>query len=374
MTRWIGLACLLVILTGATTLLYQVLPEAVPEPTIELHRRNDGPPPKLELDGQKVHNFGAMAANTKGSHTWQFKNVGQGPLDVWLELTSCSCTVAQLKTVEGEPKKKVTIPPGKSAPLEVSWEARKWIPPRFGQMATLGTNDPDNATVILSVVGDIVAPVQVEPSESVDFAEISAEEPHRQTLTIVSPDRPELKLLKLASSKPGLIVVEAKPLTREELEQRKVKSGYKLTVEVKAGVSPGRFSEEIAIETDHPNRPSLKLAVVGSVYGPISLVPGRLVIPRVASRDGTSQDIRLIVRGAEKTQFKVASKPESLQVAIAPDDQAGAGGRYRVTVTVPPGTPPGVLDDPIVLETDDPRIHEVKIPIRIYVSSRSDAG
>ena len=112
MTRWIGLACVLILLTGATTLLYQMLPDPAPEPTIELHRRDDGPPPKLELDGPKVHNFGEMAANTKGSHTWQFKNIGQGLLEVWLENTSCSCTVAELKTVEGEPKKKVTIPPG----------------------------------------------------------------------------------------------------------------------------------------------------------------------------------------------------------------------------------------------------------------------
>jgi hypothetical protein len=373
MTRWIGLSCALIVLTGATTFVYQVLPDPVPEPTIELHRRSEGPPPKLELIGEKIHEFGTMVAKTQGSHTWQFKNVGQGPLQVWLEQTSCSCTVAQLKTKEGETNRTITIAPGESAPVEVTWEGRTWAP-RFGQTATIGTNDPDNASVNLSVIGRILAPVEVEPSESVTFPEISAEEPHRQTIAIVSPDRPELKITKLSSSKPGLIVATAKPMTPEELKRRKVKAGYDVTVEVKPGLSPGRFSEELMVETDHPDRPSLKLSVVGSTFGPISVFPSGLVMPSVASRRGASKDLSLIVRGADQTHFEVASKPEKIQVAIAPDDRPGAKGRYRVTVTVPPGTTPGVLDHPIVLKTDHPKIHEVKIPVRIYVSSRSEAG
>jgi hypothetical protein len=63
-------------------------------------------------------------------------------------------------------------------------------------------------------------------------------------------------------------------------------------------------------------------------------------------------------------------------VAIARDEKPGAERLYRVTVTVPPGTSPGVVNDPkgIVLKTDHPKIHEVIIPVRIYISSRSDAG
>jgi uncharacterized protein DUF1573 len=373
MTRWIGLACALIVLTGAATFVYQILPDPVPDPKIELHPRADGPPPKLEIVGEKVHNFGSTTVHAKGSHTWRFKNVGQGPLEVWLEKTSCSCTVAELKSAEGEPKKKVTIPPGGSSPLEVTWEGRK-SQPRFGQVATVGTNDPDSPSVDLSVVGKIVDAVEVDPSESVNFAEISAEEPQRRTVAIVSTDRPDLKLTKLKSSRPDLIVADAKPMGPEELKRRNARSGYEVTVEVKPGMPPGRFSEKVMVETDHPERPELDLAVVGQAYGPISVVPSRLVMPRVASRRGGSQAVELIVRGADRTQFEVASKPDKIRVAIAPEETPGVKGRYRLTVTVPPDTAPGVLDDPIVLKTDHPRIREVKIPIQIYVSSRSEAG
>jgi hypothetical protein len=372
MTRWIGLACALIIATGAWAFVYPMLPESVPEPTIELHRRVEGPPPRLELVGQKLHEFGTMPVQTKGSHTWEFKNVGEGPLDVWLEDTTCSCTVATLKTPEGEPKKTVTVPPGRSTPIEVTWEGRRWG--RFGQSATLGTDDPDNPQVTLTILGMILAPVEVQPSESIALAEISSEEPRRATVKLVSPDRPDLKLTKLASSRPGLIVAVARPMPAAELERLKVKSGYDVTVEIKPGLPPGRFTEELLVETDHPLRPSLKVGISGRAVGPISVIPERLRMPSVASQAGASQDLTLLVRGGRETHFEVASKPSKLQVAIAREDRPGARGKYRLTVTVPAGTNPGLVDGPIVLKTNHPKAAEVRIPVTIYVSSRSEAG
>ena len=43
-------------------------------------------------------------------------------MEVLLLETTCSCTVATLKTEAGE-KKKVTVAPGGSTPIEVNWEA-----------------------------------------------------------------------------------------------------------------------------------------------------------------------------------------------------------------------------------------------------------
>jgi hypothetical protein len=384
MTRWISLACALIVLTGAATFVYQTLPDSVPEPTIELHSRSSGPPARLVIVGEKVHNFGTMAAEVKDSHTWEFRNTGEGPLEIWLEDTSCSCTVANFAgdadepDVPGEPKKadkpkkKVTVAPGGSTPIEVSWVAHRWG--RFGQAATLGTNDSDNSSVVLSIVGTIIAPVDVQPSETVTFPGISNEEAHRANLEIVSADRPDLKLTRIASSKPGLIAAEARPMAREELERKKLKSGYNLAVEIKPGMPLGRFTEDLVIDTDHPRRPSLKLTIAGNTVGPISVTPERLLMFNVPSRKGGSQDLALLVRGDGETHFEVASKPEKLEISITREEKPEARGRYRLRATVPPGTPPGVLDDPIVLKTDHPKVSELRIPVSIYVSSRSEAG
>jgi hypothetical protein len=97
-------------------------------------------------------------------------------------------------------------------------------------------------------------------------------------------------------------------------------------------------------------------------------------MPRVPRAAGASQDLSLVVQGGRDTHFDVASKPRDIRVAIAPDDRPGAGKRYRMTVTVPPGLPAGLIDDPIVLKTDHPKVGELKIPVSIYISASSEGG
>ena len=70
----------------------------------------------------------------------------------------------------------------------------------------------------------------------------------------------------------------------------------------------------------------------------------------------------------------MASRPAGVEVSITRDEKSGAKGQYRLTATVPPGTPAGVLGHPIVLKTDHPEVAEVKIPVPIIVSTRSESG
>ncbi len=370
MTRMICLsACTVIVLAGAAAFVYQMLPEAVPEPTIELHRR-EGPAPKVEVPDDLSFNFGTLPLEGKGSHTWEFKNVGLGTLEVWLEESTCSCTVAKLKEPGTGPKKKINVAPGETTPIEVSWEAHRWG--RFGHSATLGTNDPDRAVVVLTVFGLILAPVEVLPAESLSFPDISNEEPHRTSLSVLSPDMAGMKLTRLTTSRPDLITAESRAMSADELKSRHVQSGYEVTVTIKPGLPLGRLVEEMVIVTDHPSRPTVKVAIAGNAVGPITAIPSRLQINRVASAKGGSKELALVVRGAKGTKFEVVSGPKALKVTIEPETRPGRRGQYRLTATVPPGTPPGALYDPIVIKTDHPRAPELKIPVSIFVTSRSE--
>jgi hypothetical protein len=287
MVRWIILACVVVVLTVAGTLAIVYSPDPSIEPAIALHK-GDELPPKLVLVGPPEFNFGTMPKRTDGAHSWELKNVGAGVLDLWLEETSCSCTIAKLadekSTGAGGAKKTVKVPPGKSTPIEVSWETRDWS--NFGQTVTLGTNDPEKSTITLIVKGKVLLPVAVEPSNTVSFANVSNEETHRASITILSPDQAGLKLTKVVSSKPGLIVAEVMPMTPEQLDTLKVKSGYTMAIAVKPGMPLGSFREELLIQTDHPNQSEVKVTVAGKMTGPITVFPEKLEMFNVASRQG----------------------------------------------------------------------------------------
>ncbi len=370
MKNWIlGIA---VVVAGAgVAFFYGVLGPSVAEPEVVVSSKPAGPPPKLELVEASSYQFGTIPVGGKRTHAWSFRNTGEGPLDIWLEDTTCSCTVASLKAARGE-EKTITIAPGQSSPLEVSWEGRH--AGRFHQAATIGTNDPDHPSVVLTLIGTVLDPLEIRPSDSVAFPDGTPEQSRSASVQIVSNDLPDVKLLQVSTSKPGLIVAQAKPMSPEELAKEKGKSGYALSIEVRPGMPAGRFLEEVSIETNHPRRPSLKIHLSGNTVGPITLTPARVVMPSVPRAKGASVSLALVVRGEQAVRFEIASKPEILKVEITPETGPDASGRFRMTVTVPPGLPVGAIDRPILLKTNHPKLPEIRIPVSIYVSNRMEGS
>jgi hypothetical protein len=330
------------------------------------------------IDDALVHDFGTMSQRDEGKHTWAIRNMGEGSLELWQEgRTSCSCTVAEFRDSEadehGTPKKHVTVKPGESTAINLVWHTKEFQD-KYSQQATIGTNDPKRPLFTIGVKGFVHQPVVAVPPQLSTFEAISNEETTRARIALFSPDRPELKIIKLVSSRPALIVALAEPMPAEDLKMFKVKGGYKLNIEIKPGLPLGRFVDELLIETDHPLGSKLTIPIGGNVTGPISVVPPGVRLPHVAGRLGSSRELKLQVRGKRATSFDVLHKPEQIEVAIKPKDPTSEQGTYLLVVTVPRGTSAGRIDDEIILKTDHPKAGEIKIPVSIFVSNTGTAG
>jgi hypothetical protein len=369
--RWISLALIVVLGTVAVSLAVLYDPEPAPVPSRPATPRptpREGPPPKLELVGQPVYNFGTMPRHAKSAHTWQVKNTGQGPLYIWLEESSCSCTIAKLekKGAELAAQASVEVPPGQATPIEVSWDTKEWS--GFHQFARLGTNDPEQPSLTLAIHGKVLPAVAVFPSDTIAFPGMTTEDTRHEKLTVASPDRSDWKLTKLVTSKPDRIRARATPMTPEEVKSLQVAGGYQVDVEIKPGMPPGAFREELVIHTDHPDQAEVRVALLGRVTGPITASPERLRMPNVISGKGATAVVTLMVLGGRAVHFEKAHVPAKLQVALEPENTPTLKGRYRMTVTVPPGTPPGTVIDQIVLKTDHPKLDRLEIPVTIYIA------
>ena len=75
-----------------------------PEGSARALRRPAGPSAKLELVEPATYEFGTMSQLSAGKHTWEIKNVGDADLELRLGRTTCSCTVAKLKSADGRGK------------------------------------------------------------------------------------------------------------------------------------------------------------------------------------------------------------------------------------------------------------------------------
>jgi hypothetical protein len=263
------------------------------------------------------------------------------------------------------------IKPGDSTEIELEWNTKELLG-EFSKHATIGTNDPGRPEFMLNVHGMVHSPIEVLPTPQegvVTLGDVSNDRPREFSLAVYSPEHPEMKIHKVTTSKPDFISATLVTLGPKELQGLKAKGGYQVKVEFKPGMPLGTFREELIIETDNPDRPKLQLVLAGVASGPISLLPSVLRMVAVDAKEGSSGQMTLLVREGRPTIFKLLRKPDKIDVSITPNDTPTLKGRYRVTVTVPPGTPAGLIEDDIVFQTDHPNARELKIPVNIVVGS-----
>jgi hypothetical protein len=314
-------------------------------------------PPRLAIDQDLGYDFGVARIGDRGSKTWTVRNTGQGDLELLLEKEpTCGCTVTSLAKGQRE-----RIPPGGSRDIRLEWRIRK-TNDLFAQSATIGTNDPSRPSFTLRVSGKVYEPVVVSP-ETINVFPLYHGETRRADVIVFSPDRTDLAISDIVSSRPDLIAVVMNPLTPDERAKLKAKAGYRLGIEIKPGMPMGALSETLIVHTNHPDRPTLDIRITGVVTGPIVPAPSRLSMPMGDAQESLARDVMLVVHDGRETHFDVMHKPSAVGVSIVPDAASAGKRRYRLTVTTLAKSKTDRETDFIVVKTDHPKAGVVTIPI-----------
>jgi hypothetical protein len=279
------------------------------------------------------------------------------------------CTVAEFpKATQSD---SITVKPGSETPLHLTFETQT-TDGKYSKAATVGTNDPNRPTIVFGTEGMVYPAIIVSPPmKALVFSSITNDVESTDKVMLFSPDRPDMKITKVTSSRPDIVVAELVPLSATERLFAKGKGGIKVNVHIKPGMPLGRFHESVVLKTDHPKQSEVRIEVVGKVDGPINTRPELLSMPAISGKSGGHGDVMLTVRGKRQTTFKVTKAPEKLKVDVGPMDPTTRPGVYRVTVTVAPGTAPGQIEDEIILSTDHPQAATLKIPVNIFVNGPS---
>ncbi len=367
MLRWIYLSLVVVALAALATFALQYRSISGSNEYLPVRAKSEGPAPKVELEGNPTYEFGSMSVQKTGNHSWVVKNKGQADLDLWMISSTCMCTFAKFK--DG---KKAIVKPGEQTDIELEWKTNNAVGD-YSKGAKIGTNDPDRPEFNLGVHGVVHEPIIIVPpltENTLTVGTVTSDEPKKVSIALYAPEHPEMKLTKITSSKPDLIVVKKSPLKADDLTHLKAaKGGYRLDIEIKPGMSLGSFREELVIETDNPDQSKVQTTLTGFTTGPISVMPDKLRMVTINAKEESKGQVNLLVRGGHSTNFYVIYKPKNVEVSIEPNETPTLKGRYRVSVTVPPGTPSGLVDDQIILHTDHPKVGELKIPVSIVVGS-----
>ena len=304
--------------------------------------------PKVEVVGGTQFEFGTMKHGESMSHSFVFRNIGDGPLNLDMGESTCKCTVGELKSS--------VLKPGEETEVTLTWNAVS-ISTDFGQSATIHTNAPESPEVQLSVRGQITDSFVIEPRE-LPVGELSVTDPVTKTFHVFNylNESKELTNFTWSDEKSRdkvKIVCLPVAIDANKFPQHKNAVGaYEVQVTFEPGLSLGQLNSRISFGTDQGEKVgTLELPVVGRVAGDVMLVGGPsfdsktniLRMGTVKSNEGAKVSINLAVQGSGRDDVRpeiVLVRPqESLRATIGEPKTVGSKKYFPIQFEVPQGAP-----------------------------------
>lgn len=292
------------------------------------------------------YDFGAVESGREIRHSFTLKNTGARPLKIAGIRPDCGCTTAK-------PASEV-IPPGGETTIEAVLSL-KGLRGRQQKRIAIHSNDPQNPIFVLSIEGEAVVAVEVEPDRL-----------HLGTITL---DSDEIRIIDVVcrTNGPFTVLYAESTLSQFQVDVETVKKGWHYRVRATA-LPPfvrGAIKGEIMVWTDHPQFKRIEIPVYGRAISGLYTIPDEFILDPAADE---RQSRLLVLRSADGAGFKVLDvKPPDadMQVNITPM----RSGAYRIELRFTQS--PKLDGRSLLITTDVKRDAEIYVPFK-FVSLAPD--
>jgi hypothetical protein len=251
----------------------------------------EDPPPRVVVP-EPEHEFGVMDPLQSASHAFALHNQGEGPLRLWRGSTTCKCTLSEID--------KRVIPPGESGEVVLTWNTGRKHQ-RYDHSATVMTNDPERPELQLHVRGVVRADLRAEPEELI-LTRVEPNQPSRISGLVYTQLPKPFEIVHASCTLDGSSV-SFEPASSAALEELAATGGYRIHVELPAGLSSGQVDGMVQLtarregaETDETLEIPLVAKVLRrlAVYGPAVDETGTVDLGRL--RPGQRAKHRLLLK------------------------------------------------------------------------------
>ena len=306
-------------------------------------------PPPRAIVREVGHDFGPVEARRPVSHSFIVHNAGEGPLRI-LKVEASPGVTSRFTD---------TVPPGGIGRVTVNWEPSG----DSGEVkadVVVHLSDPKRPRVTLVLNGVIRRSIGVEPSPDV-FVNVFPDETAERRVAIVNH---ETRPLAVTGLRPAGEHFTAR------IETIDAGRRYDIVVTVPRGLRPGRYIEDLFVDTDHPQLGPLHLAVNAFVKDAMYATPevidfGDVSLERVRASESApwlSQSSTLRKRVGDFAITSISSDIEGLRVDRSPSGRSGVVG---LLVTLDRRhLQAGDLEGSIRIQTDDKAFPVLVLPVR----------
>jgi hypothetical protein len=352
----------------------------------------DGPvaadAPRVEV-AEATYRFGTIGTGESGSHRFEIKNTGGGPLTLRKGSSSCSCTVSDFDAdpKEGEEPQRV-VPPGEASLVTVTWKGKPPGGP-FRQQVTVLTDDPRRPEIVFVVEGTVLPTWRAEPPViALPRLTASASEQASTTIFTYGEEAPVVESLAIDHPQAAqFFSLASVPLTADEVAaEPDATGGFRIDVTVRPGLPLGPLKQTLNARFRMPQPVSAELLFEGSVGGDLVLAGQgwdssrqALRLGTVSARTGLKTTLFLTAKGPHRGAVRpkvVETVPDVLEVTVGEAKPIGSGAVVRIPleIVIPAGSRPvnHICSEQapagrIVLETGHPDSPTLSIPVCVVI-------
>jgi hypothetical protein len=298
--------------------------------------------PKIHFD-EPDYDFGEVEAGDEVEHTFVFENTGDNLLSIEEVLSRCGCTGALVTEQE--------VPPGGTGGIKVALHS-KGFQGEVKKGLTVESNDPENRLVRLTISGNVVSEVTVEPPY-LDWGILGPDDsPRPKNLRIRFLKGRGLRLEKVRSESPSVVLTE----------KSKDENGAVYSVALAENLPMGRFTGRITLRTNSERAPEVHVPFQGHVQGNVKVIPHILSLGRITP--GKVSTSRLKVSKTGKQGFTVQQVKATTETIATEIREEKKGERYGIQVRYTPGSEArGRIAERITILLNDGRKTFLEVPL-----------
>lgn len=226
--------------------------------------------PKIVVDGGLEHNFGSMETFSSKRHKFVFRNVGSEPSRLTMLRSSCKCTIGDID--------KSTVQPGEAVEVELTWTAEEMME-TFAQTATIGTDDPENREIKLTIRGVVSGAVRIDPINLI-FGDIDPLNSVEERTTLYSNYEQPFEITQMEFKDTTVndrieFDWELRKLEPGEVERHPdAKYAADITMRLLPGLPAGRFQGVVPVDVSLGDIPGLRFNFSGRVSEIVRIIAG----------------------------------------------------------------------------------------------------
>jgi hypothetical protein len=303
--------------------------------------------PKIVFE-KLIHDFGQMKPESEVLYDFNFKNEGDGILEIQNVRSSCGCTVVV-------PDKR-SLAPGESSFLKVKYHAGRGAG-MVDKKITVYNNDPKLPAVILTITASIATDLEFTPVY-VRFDNIPSDKPADLTVYFNSKDPVKFQLTDIKSDQPYI----ATRLEKGEDNRFRLVVSF-VPPQVKAAENRGYLNAMISAKSNSETYPEIKIPVYIKFQEDFTAVPVRLILYNVPTGEGAVREV--ILRNNKGEKFEISNVSSSNANVIAEIARNGDTANL-IRVTIDKKTPAGLCNGVLTIAVGK---KIVVVPVRARIGS-----